>query len=61
MDHLPVFLNVKGQRALIVGGGTLAARKADLLARAGCKIIVIAPTLNDDMARLVQKNRCMKR
>ena len=41
MDHLPVFLNVKGQRALVVGSGTLAARKADLLLRAGCDLTVI--------------------
>ncbi len=57
MDHLPVFLNVKGQRALVVGSGTLAARKADLLLRAGCDLTVLAPTLNDDLARLVQKHQ----
>ena len=57
MDHLPVFLNVKGQRALVVGSGTLAARKADLLLRAGCDLTVLAPTLCDDLARLVQKHQ----
>ncbi len=56
MDHLPIFLNVKGRRALVVGGGTMAARKADLLVRAGCDLTVVAATLNDDMARLVQEN-----
>lgn len=56
MDHLPVLLNVKGHRALVVGGGTVAARKTDLLVRAGCDITVIAPKINDDMARLVQEN-----
>ncbi len=53
MDHLPIFLNVKGQRALVVGGGTLAARKADLLARAGCDLTVLTPEMNDDLARVV--------
>jgi len=56
LDHLPIFLNVKGRRALVVGGGTMAARKADLLVRAGCNLTIVAPTLNDDMARLVQEN-----
>ena len=56
MDHLPILLNVKGHRALVVGGGTVAARKTDLLVRAGCDITVIAPQLNDDMARLVHEN-----
>jgi len=56
MEHLPIFLNVKGRHAVVVGGGTVACRKTDLLLRAGCDVTVIAPTLNDDMARLVQKN-----
>ena len=57
MDHLPIFLNVKGQRALVVGGGTLAARKADLLARAGCDLTVLTPEMNDDLARVVAEYR----
>ena len=56
MDHLPIFLNVKGRRALVVGGGTLAARKADLLVRAGAEITVLATTMNDDMTRLVEEH-----
>lgn len=57
MDHLPIFLDVKGRRALLVGGGKVAARKADLLIRAGCNFTVVAPTLNDCMARLMQEHR----
>ena len=57
MDHLPIFLNVKGQRALVVGEGTLAARKADLLVRAGCDLTVIAPTPNKDLARLLREQQ----
>jgi len=53
VDHLPIFLSVKGQRALVVGGGTLAARKADLLARAGSDVTVLAPEMNDDLTRVV--------
>ena len=53
MDHLPIFLNVKGQRALVVGGGTSAARRADLLARAGSDLTVLTPEMNDDLARVV--------
>lgn len=54
MDHLPIFFNVKGKRALVVGGGTLAARKADLLLRAGCNLTVVAASLEDDFARLLE-------
>ncbi len=56
MDHLPIFLNVKGQRALVVGNGTLAARKADLLVRAGCDLTIIAPEPSDDLGRLLQEH-----
>ena len=55
MDHLPVFLNIKGKPVLVVGGGKLAARKADLLLRAGCRLTVIAPDPNEDLDRLMQK------
>jgi len=57
LDYLPIFLNVKGRRALIVGGGTMAARKADLLVRAECDITVVAATLNDDLARMVNEHQ----
>ncbi len=57
MEHLPIFLNVKGKRALVLGGGTVACRKADLLVRAGCSLTVVSPELNDDMARLVHEHQ----
>ena len=52
MDHLPIFLNLKGRRALVLGGGLAAARKTELLLRAGCGVTVIAPELLEDFARL---------
>lgn len=54
MDYLPIFLNVKGKPALVVGGGFLAARKAELLLRAGCRLTVLAPALGEDLARLAE-------
>jgi len=52
MDHLPIFLNLKNARALVVGNGTIAARKADLLLRAGCTLAVLAPELGDELSTL---------
>lgn len=54
MDTLPVFLDVKGKNVLVVGGGTAAARKAELASRAGAAVTIVAPDLTDDLARLVQ-------
>jgi len=56
LDHLPIFLNLQGKRALVVGGGTMAARKADLLLRAGSHLTVVAATLEDDFARLIDEH-----
>jgi len=55
MDHLPIFLNLKNARALVVGNGTIAARKADLLLRAGCSLTVIAPELSEELVALTDK------
>lgn len=44
MDHLPVFLDIMGREALVVGGGCgAAARKARLLAKAGARVTVVCP------------------
>lgn len=52
MSHFPIVLKVAGRRALVVGGGKQAARKAELLLDAGAEVAVVAPALEEDFARL---------
>src|SRR3970040_1999970 len=46
MDFLPIFLDVREQPCLVVGGGEVAARKGALLLRAGARVTVLAPELS---------------
>ena len=53
MRHLPIFLDLSGRLALVVGQGSVAERKADLLRRAGAQVTVterFAPELLADCA-----------
>jgi uroporphyrin-III C-methyltransferase/precorrin-2 dehydrogenase/sirohydrochlorin ferrochelatase len=54
MDYLPIFLNIKGEPCLVVGGGEVAARKVQTLLRAGGKLTVIAPELGAALAEMAQ-------
>lgn len=45
VDYFPLFLDLKSQPCLIIGGGEVALRKATLLLAAGAKLSVIAPEL----------------
>jgi len=49
MDYLPIFVNIKNQHCLIIGGGPVAARKADLFIKSGALVTVIAPEIKTEM------------
>lgn len=53
MDYLPVFLQLHSRPVVVVGGGRVAARKVDLLSRAGARITIVAPELLDELRELV--------
>lgn len=53
MDYLPLFLDLKKQPCLIVGGGEVAARKANLLLASGARLTVVAPKLCNELASLL--------
>ena len=50
MRYLPAFLDVKGQRALVVGGGGAALPKIRLLRHAGAAVTVVSPIVESDVA-----------
>lgn len=52
MEYFPAFLNLRGRRCLIVGGGEVALRKARLLASAGAHLSIVAPDIHNDLAAI---------
>ena len=57
MDYLPAFLRITDQPCLVVGGGTVAQRKAELLLQAGGKVTVIAPEIGPELDKWGQSGR----
>ncbi|HEN3617323.1 TPA: uroporphyrinogen-III C-methyltransferase [Yersinia enterocolitica] len=57
MDYLPLFADLKRRPVLVVGGGEVAARKIDLLHRAGAQVRVVAQTLSSELEQLHQDGR----
>lgn len=50
--HLTISLDLAGRRAVLVGGGAVAARKAAVLLEAGMELVVVAPELAPPLAEL---------
>ncbi len=57
MDFLPIFLTVRNQPSLVVGGGEVAARKAGVLLQAGAAVRVVAPELGSTLAGLAAQGK----
>ncbi|MFT4097858.1 MAG: siroheme synthase CysG [Rhodoblastus sp.] len=54
MEHLPIFLSLRGKRAAVIGGGLAAARRAETLLRAGADVTVFAPALSDEFTDVAE-------
>ena len=57
MRHFPVFLDLNRRRCLVVGGGEVAARKAQQLLRSNADILIVAPRSGDAVKTLEQQGR----
>lgn len=43
LSHFPLFMDLSGALCVVVGGGTIAARRAEVLVRFGARVVVISP------------------
>lgn len=55
MDFLPVFLRIKQQRVLVVGGGQVALRKVQMLLRADARIRLVAPQIDPELKQVLKE------
>jgi uroporphyrin-III C-methyltransferase / precorrin-2 dehydrogenase / sirohydrochlorin ferrochelatase len=52
MEYLPLFLQLRSQPVVVVGGGRIAVRKVDLLRKSGARITVVSPELREELHKL---------
>ena len=52
MEYLPIFIQIKTRPCLVVGGGSIAARKVALLRKAQADVTVVSPELCAELKQL---------
>ena len=52
MTYYPVYLDLRGRRTVVLGGGALAEEKVRGLLAAGARVTLVAPEATDGLARL---------
>ena len=57
MDYYPVFLNLDGKKAVVVGGGKVAERKVASLIAAGADVTVVSPSLTRWLRKALSEGR----
>lgn len=60
MDFFPAFLNIREKDCLVVGGGSVAHRKIELLQRAGARVTVVAPQIETAIRDLDPSPVCLE-
>lgn len=53
-SYYPVFLNISGQKCVVVGGGQVALRKVKALLECGANVEVISPALGSELNKLAE-------
>ena len=59
--YLPIFYNIENKQCLLVGGGSVAARKLDFLLEAGARVRVVSPTISDKLTQVIQSKNAKSR
>ncbi len=49
MNYYPIYLDIKNRNCLVVGGGAVAARKVETLAKCGAIVMVVSPDFTESL------------
>ncbi|NKB31744.1 MAG: uroporphyrinogen-III C-methyltransferase [Pseudomonadales bacterium] len=58
MEFLPLFLNIRERHCVIIGGGEVAWRKANLLLKANARLTIVAPQFSSEIIGLAKDSLC---
>jgi precorrin-2 dehydrogenase/sirohydrochlorin ferrochelatase len=56
-EYYPIYINLKGQKCLVVGGGEVAYRKTAALLECGAEVEVVSPALCPALNELVENHQ----
>ena len=56
-DYFPAFLDLRGRRCLVVGGGPVGERKVRALLECGARVVVVSPGVTPELASLAAGGR----
>src|SRR5438034_183780 len=59
--YYPIFIDIEDRDVVIIGGGTVCARKAEMMLRYGARVTVVAPEVNEDLAAAAAAGRLLIR
>src|SRR5262245_420693 len=60
-DYFPAFLDLRGRRCLVVGGGAIGERKTHALLDCGARVTIVSPSVTQRLAALAASGRLVHR
>lgn len=54
MSYFPMFIELKGKRCLVVGGGRIALRKIEVLKEFGADLLVVSPVISQEILQITE-------
>lgn len=59
--YYPIFLDIEDRHVVIIGGGTVCARKAETMLRYGAKVTVVSPEFHADITQYAAEGKLQVR